>query len=92
MGSGAGRDCGLLEFGDGMSANDTQIGGQHYRENKIQVWDAVIDWGLEFLDGNAVKYLARWRKKGGITDLMKARHYIDKLIEEETKSAPSDIT
>jgi hypothetical protein len=36
------------------------------------------------LDGNALKYLVRFRDKGGVEDLMKARHYIDKLIEVET--------
>jgi hypothetical protein len=35
------------------------------------------------LDGNALKYLVRFRDKGGVEDLMKARHYIDKLIEVE---------
>lgn len=69
-----------------MAANDRQEGGDHYHEKIIQPWDAIIAWGLGFLDGNAVKYLARWRNKGGIEDLKKARHYIDKLIEvEESK-------
>jgi hypothetical protein len=35
----------------------------------------------------AVKYLSRWRKKGGMQDLHKARHYIDKLIELEEQNA-----
>jgi hypothetical protein len=34
-----------------------------------------------FLRGNAIKYLARYPHKGGIDDLRKARHYLDKLIE-----------
>ena len=68
-----------------MSANDRQEGGDHYQGIPIQPWDAVVAWGLGFLDGNAVKYLARWRKKNGVEDLKKARHYIDKLIELEEK-------
>ena len=64
--------------------NDKQIGGTHY-QTKVQPWDAIIDWGLGFLDGCAVKYLARWRKKGGVDDLRKAVHFIEKLIEVETK-------
>jgi hypothetical protein len=43
----------------------------------------ILDWQLGYLDGNAVKYLSRWRHKGGVQDLKKARHYIDKLIEVE---------
>ncbi len=66
-----------------MNANDIQIGGDHYKDNKIQPWDCIAVWGLGFLDGNAVKYLARWRHKNGLQDLRKAQHYISKLIEEE---------
>ena len=64
-------------------ANDRQIGGGHYKQFKHETWDVIIDWDLGYLDGNAVKYLSRWRLKGGIQDLKKARHYIDKLIETE---------
>jgi hypothetical protein len=28
-----------------------------------------------------VKYVSRWKSKGGLEDLKKARHYLDKLIE-----------
>jgi len=64
-------------------ANDTQVAGNHYKQFQIEPWDAIIDWGLGYLDGNAVKYLSRWRHKNGIEDLKKARHYIDKLLEVE---------
>ena len=67
-----------------MSANNTQIQGTHYQTG-VQPWDAIISWELGFLDGCAVKYLARWRKKGGVDDLRKAVHFIEKLIEVETK-------
>jgi hypothetical protein len=65
-------------------ANDTQVAGNHYKQFRIEPWDAIIDWNLGYLDGNAVKYLSRWRHKNGIEDLKKARHYIDKLIEVES--------
>ena len=64
-------------------ANDRQEGGGHYKSHKYETWDVILDWNLGYLDGNAVKYLSRWRLKGGIEDLKKARHYIDKLIEVE---------
>lgn len=67
-------------------ANATQIGGGHYKKLKFETWDVIADWGLGYFDGNAVKYLSRWRNKGGVEDLRKARHYIDKLIEMETKT------
>lgn len=64
-------------------ANDHQIGGAHYKAHRYETWDVILDWNLGYLDGNAVKYLSRWRLKGGVQDLKKARHYIDKLIEIE---------
>lgn len=64
-------------------ANDTQVAGNHYKQFKHETWDVILDWGLGYLDGNAVKYLSRWRHKNGLEDLKKARHYIDKLIETE---------
>lgn len=68
-----------------ISANEIQIGGSHYKKNKIQTWDFIVQNGIGFLEGNAIKYLSRWKDKGGIEDLRKARHYIDKLIEVETE-------
>ena len=62
-------------------ANATQVGGAHYKQHTYETWDVILDWQLGYLDGNAVKYLSRWRHKGGVQDLKKARHYIDKLIE-----------
>lgn len=81
-----------------MSANDHQVGGEHYKQfGELQPWDVVLHFQLGFLDGNAVRYLLRWRHKGGVEDLRKARHYLDKLIEhiedtdarQETMEAPT---
>jgi hypothetical protein len=67
-----------------MSANDKQVGGSHYK-TKIEPWDAITEWGLGYLDGSAVKYLSRWHKKGGVQDLEKAVHFLQKLIEVENE-------
>jgi len=69
-----------------VSANSTQVGGDHYRSKSIQPWDFIIANGLGFLEGNAIKYISRWREKNGVEDLKKARHYIDKLIEVAEQS------
>ena len=69
-----------------MPANDTQHGGTHYKQRAIQPWDYVAANGIGFFEGNAIKYLTRWREKGGIEDLKKAQHYIEKLIEIETSA------
>ena len=68
-----------------MAANDTQVGGAHYKLHTYETWDVIVDWNLGYLDGNAVKYLSRWKVKGGVQDLKKAQHYIEKLIEIEEK-------
>lgn len=72
-----------------MSANDTQVGGTHYKKLDIQPWDAMKVWMSKeafhgFLQGNVIKYIARYKDKNGLEDLKKARHYLDKLIEEMT--------
>ena len=63
------------------TANSVQVGGDHYKKKVLQPWDVIITWKMGFLDGNALKYLARFSDKGGVEDLKKARHYLDKLIE-----------
>ena len=68
-----------------VTPNDVQVGGEHYKSQTIQPWDAINAWGLGFLGGNVVKYMARHAQKGGIEDLRKARHYLDKMIETMTK-------
>jgi len=67
------------------TANDTQVGGQHYKAKAIQPWDFIAANQLGYFEGNIVKYVSRWRDKGGVDDLRKARHYLDKLIELQTK-------
>lgn len=70
-----------------MSANDKQISGNHYKQFKnYEPWDVVNAWGLGYLDGTALKYIARWKHKNGIEDLRKALHFLEKLIETELAS------
>jgi hypothetical protein len=62
-------------------ADDTQIGGSHYKDKTIQPWDYIIANDLGYLEGNVVKYVTRWKNKNGVEDLKKAQHYLSKLIE-----------
>ena len=66
-----------------MNALNNQVGGDHYRNRGIQPVEYILKNGLSFVEGNVVKYVTRWRDKGGIDDLRKARHYIELLIEHE---------
>jgi len=73
-----------------MSANN--IGPGHYKDKPMQPWDYIIANNLNYLEGNVVKYVSRWRQKGGVEDLRKAKHYLEKLIEVETGAPKSDPT
>lgn len=61
-------------------ALDKQIGGDHYRKLKIQPFEFIIQNEIPFLEGCVIKRMCRWRAKGGVQDLLKAKHEIDLLI------------
>lgn len=64
------------------TANSKQVAGDHYKKyGDFQPWDAVIAWNLGYLEGTALKYIARWKDKGGINDIKKAIHFLEKLVE-----------
>lgn len=76
-----------------MSAIDKQIGGDHYKGMAIQPIQYIQANKLTYIEGNIVKYISRWREKNGIEDLLKIKHYVEFLIEEETKTEkqPDDL-
>lgn len=58
----------------------------HYADTKIETIDYIQDKltkeGFEgYLAGNILKYMSRYRKKGGVEDLQKGRWYLSRLIE-----------
>jgi len=65
------------------SALDRQVGGDHYKDMQIQ--PMFFSWvnRLNPLQAGVVKYVCRYKKKGGRLDLEKAKHLIDMLIEFE---------
>lgn len=62
---------------------EIQVGGDHYKKCKIQPVEYIHANGLDFFQGNIVKYITRFRDKGGKADLEKIKHYCDMLIELE---------
>jgi hypothetical protein len=67
-----------------VSANDIQHGGTHYKQFKgFEPWDVITAWDLGYLEGTALKYIARWKHKNGVEDLKKAVHFLQKKIEVE---------
>lgn len=63
---------------------DHQEGGTHYKDFKIQPVEYIHANNLPFIEGNIVKYITRWKAKGGIADIRKVIHYAELLIELET--------
>lgn len=65
------------------TALDRQEGGDHYKNKPIQPVEYCMANGIGFMEGCVIKYATRWRDKGGVQDLKKARHFLDMLIEYE---------
>ena len=61
-------------------ANSTQVGGDHYK-GRIEPWDYIVWNEIGFLEGSAIKYVTRARRKNGAEDLEKAKHFLQKLYE-----------
>lgn len=68
-----------------MSALDIQVGGGHYKKMPIQPMEFSMANNLDACQHTVIKYVTRFREKGGIQDLEKAKHVIDMLIEFEQR-------
>lgn len=67
-----------------VSARDRQVGGDHYSKRKVQVWDVIEEYALDYFQGAVIKYVLRAQDKGrALEDYRKARHFLDKVIERE---------
>ena len=64
-----------------MNALDKQEGGGHYKGFTIQPIEFIHTNGIPYIEGNVIKYICRHRQKNGLEDLLKAKHYIDLLIQ-----------
>ena len=66
-----------------MSAYDKQIGGKHYMKYKMQPSKFVVENKLLYPEGTVIKYIVRHQDNGGKEDLLKAKHFIDMIIERD---------
>ena len=64
-----------------MKSYKKQVGGNHYKNYKIQPVEFIIKNNIGFVEGNIIKYILRFKEKGGVQDLLKAKHYIELLID-----------
>lgn len=70
----------IADTADPMSK---QVGGDHYKKCKIQPAEYIHANGLDFFQGNIVKYITRFRDKDGAKDLKKIIHYAELLLKLE---------
>ena len=66
-------------------ALNIQIGGGHYKDMAIQPVEFIHKNNIPYIEGCVIKYISRWRKKNGLEDLKKAKHFIEILIDLEAK-------
>lgn len=64
-----------------------QVGGSHYKKYKIQPVEYAMANNLNYCQANAIKYITRYKDKGGLEDLHKAIHNLEILIELEEKES-----
>tara|TARA_A100001201_G_scaffold92172_1_gene80322 strand:- start:156 stop:362 length:207 start_codon:yes stop_codon:yes gene_type:complete len=66
-----------------MKSLKKQIGGSHYQSFVIQPAEFINKNRLLFAEANAIKYICRHSKKGGIQDIDKAIHYLEMVKERD---------
>lgn len=66
-----------------VNALDTQVGGNHYKDMAIQPIEFTHKNGLNFCQGNIIKYATRYKAKNGVEDLKKVKHYAELLAKLE---------
>jgi len=65
-----------------VEGNDNVNNPSHYKQGSIEPIDYILANGMNFLEGNVVKYVTRYKHKNGLEDLKKAEFYLKKLIAE----------
>ena len=63
-----------------VEALDKQVGGNHYKTCSIQPIEFILANNMGFCEGNIVKYITRYKQKGGREDLLKVIHYAEFLL------------
>jgi len=85
-----------MNMDNNIDANDAMSGAirpSHYASSNpdvpsIQMWDYALSQNLGFFEGNIIKYVSRWRNKGGVQDLHKAMTYLQRLIDSQGSPNP----
>ena len=76
----------MKKFTNSGLDNDPVNHPSHYTQGKFEVIDVIEDWKLNYLEGNIIKYVARYKFKNKAEDLKKAKWYLERLIENYDKN------
>ena len=68
-----------------LNGMENKISPNHYKQGSIEPIDFIIANNMDFLTGNCIKYLTRFKYKNGLEDLKKAKFYLEKLISNYNK-------
>ena len=77
----AGLNAVAPEDWDAVRAVDRQVGGDHYKDFKIEPIEFILANEIGYCEGNIIKYICRHAAKGGIQDIDKVIHYCELLKE-----------
>tara|TARA_S200002703_G_scaffold137805_2_gene127800 strand:- start:90 stop:341 length:252 start_codon:yes stop_codon:yes gene_type:complete len=66
------------------------INPDHYKRGDIEVIDFILDQNFNYLEGNIIKYVSRYKDKNGLEDLKKAQWYLNRLTQTLDKRNVSD--
>lgn len=58
---------------------------EHYNRG-VETTSYINSWCMDFVEGNIIKYVTRYKYKHGVEDLKKAKWYLENLIEREEKN------
>ena len=61
-----------------------------YYTKGIDTVDYIISHSMNYLEGNLVKYVTRYKFKNGLEDQLKARWYLDRLIKDYNEKGVED--
>ena len=60
---------------------------KHYSRWKIEPVQFMMENEIPYVEGNVIKYIMRWRYKGGLEDLHKAQEYLNILVKNELENS-----
>jgi len=85
------EDVEMTRFGLSPLVKETVDKPAHYQGKGMEVIEVIKAFDLDYLEGNVLKYLLRWKKKGGIIDLERARWYLNSLINDIAKKRMDEV-